>query len=174
MKQLNNNSEDGTLNLNRRFEMRKLIVMLPPLISVSIFICKLPMANAGDLSKHIGAIYSYGELPGFAFSNKKSRKAAPDYLQVLFIDGKYFLLAKEDGESHSVVVVDAASIPKGDVFIGRPMEDECVAEKFPKETIFVTGKWMNRKTEKGGFAGGYAHSISRAWRVNFEKKSSKL
>ena len=146
------------------------IIMILMFGLLDMFVGVLPIANAGEAAKYIGEVHPFGDLPGFAFSDKKNRMSAPVYLQVLFIEGKYFLLATENKEQHSLVIVDAVAIPKGQVFIGRPMEDECKAQKLPEETVFVTGKWVDRKSPTGGFAGGYAHPITKAWRVNFEKK----
>jgi hypothetical protein len=128
-----------------------------------------PAAYSDEASDYVGNIYSLGDLPGFAFRDNKNRTPDAEYLQVLFVEDKYFLLAQETGERH-VEVVDVITIPKGQVFIGRPVEDECRSKKRPDETIFVVGKWVSRSTPKRGFAGGYAKSISKAWRVNFSKK----
>lgn len=141
---------------------------------LGMFVGALPIANADEAEKYIGEIYSYGDFPGFAFSDKKNRIPDPEYLQVLFIEGKYFLLAKKNEELRSIVIVDAIAIPKGQVFIGIPFENECKANNYPNETIFVTGKWVNRKTPNGGFAGGYANPITKAWRVNFERKKLEV
>jgi len=141
---------------------------------LGMFVGSFSIANAGEAEKYIGKVYSFGDLPGFAFSDKKIRTPDSKFLQVLFMEGKYFLLAKENEAPHSIVVVDAVAIPQGQVFIGIPFENECKAKNHPNETIFVTGKWVNRKTPKGGFAGGYAQTITKAWRVNFEKKKLEV
>jgi hypothetical protein len=133
----------------------------------------LPVAYADEASEYIGDIYSFGDLPGFAFSDYKNRTPDAEYLQVLFIENRYFLLAQKTGERHSEVI-DAIAIPKGQVFIGRPHEGECHSKKHPNETIFVIGTWVNRSTPARGFAGGYAKTISKAWRVNFEKKKLEV
>jgi len=133
---------------------------------------------------------------GFAFTEKKvySRDseipvAQPEYLQGLlvkdrFANNKVFLLLEEHmlwtegsngfnekvGNVDWVLVRDAIDIPKEYQFIGKPIENECVAEKAPLETIFVIGKWVSRGSPRGRYVGGYAYPISKAWRVDFETK----
>jgi len=127
------------------------------------------LASAGNSESYIGKIYSRGELPGIAFSDKNARTSNPKYLQVFFVENSHFLLAK-DVDEQSSIVVDAKPIPHGQSFIGRPFEDECKSKALPNETIFVVGTWLNRKAPDGGFAGGYANPITKAWRVNFKHK----
>ena len=142
------------------------LILAMSLLGLSIDM--LPIATASETGKFIGKVYSFGSVPGFSFSDKK-RIINPEYLQILFINDKYFLLAKENKEQHAVVV-DAASIPKDQFFVGRPIEDECTSPMLPEEIIFVISKWVNRKLPTGEFDGGYAYSITKAWRVNFEDK----
>jgi hypothetical protein len=145
---------------------------------LGMFVGSLPTANAGEAAKYIGEIYSYAETPGFAFSDKKSREIGREYLLGLIISNSYghtiFLLTENARDkSKKGIVYDAIDIPKAQSLIGS-LEQECKAKKYPNETIFVTGKWVNRKTPKGGFAGGYAQPITKAWRVNFEKKKLEV
>lgn len=152
----------STLAAVARFALSMLSIFL-------MFAGGMTISNADEVEKYIGDVYSYGDFPGFAFTGKKNRAPDPEYFQVLLTEDRYFLLAKEVG-GRRVVVLDAAAIPDGQVFIGFPLENECESARFPEETIFVTGQWVNRKSATGGYSGGYANSITKAWRVDFDKK----
>jgi hypothetical protein len=121
-----------------------------------------------------------GGKGGFVFFEdeyRQTRSGQSFILEILHYkasQNSFFLIAEghrdQYGHSDWMLVLDAKDIPKGMQFIGYPHEDQCVAKEYPTDLIFVTGKWVNRKTKNGDYAGGYAQPIKKAWRVDFTAK----
>lgn len=77
----------------------------------------------------------------------------------------------QHGHPDWILVLDEKKFPKGVQFIGGYRDqDRCIAKEYPTDHVFVVGKWVNRKTKNGDYAGGYAHPIKKAWRVDFTAK----
>lgn len=163
-------------------------------LALLVFVCGVPFfANAGEVGRaesYIGkTIYTdseeYKKSGGFAFTDEKNRPlpsagqpaSQPKYLIAVLLNrpnNSVFLITEGHNDPYGHVewvrVHDAIDIPSRLRFIGSN-EEPCKAENYPLDTIFVIGKWANRKARNGdyagGYAGGYARSISRAWRVDF-------
>lgn len=155
---------------------------------VEMMVCALPMANAGEAANFIGkkrpAIV--GET-GYVIKEKKTRASASSNVISKKKDlaagiittklGLVFLLEEshtdENGNIDSWLVKDAIDIPKGMVISGGPIEDPCTAKSYPHDFILALGKWVDKKSKDGGYAGGYLHPITKAWRVDFDEQKLK-
>lgn len=162
------------------------------IFALTLLVCMygLPfVANAGEVGRaesYIGKkIYTdseeYKKSGGFAFTDEKNRPLPstgqparqPKYLIAVILNrpnNSVFLITEGHNDPYGrvewVLVHDAIDIPNGLRFIGSN-EEPCKAKNYPLDTIFVAGKWANRKAKNGDYAGGYARSISKAWRVDF-------
>jgi hypothetical protein len=147
-------------------EVKKLTLILGVL---GMVVGALPMANAGEAAGYIGKKI---------FVDKKNApkdiSGQPKYLigEIVHKQGHDIFLLAEGHRTNRIadwmLVHDAIDIPKGQQLIGAPIEDECIAENEPNDTVLVIGKWINHKSRNGGYAGGHAYPITKAWRVDFD------
>jgi hypothetical protein len=159
--------------------------LAPTLIAAFLMALASLAVNAGEANAFIGKRLSgdeanYKKLAGFSFTKRRDpplkASGKPKYLigEVGSIHGQeIFLLGESEagtGRGYEMLVTDAIDIPQGLTLMGTPIQDECVSKRYPDDYIFVIGKWANRKSKTGRYAGGYARSISKAWRVDFEEK----
>jgi hypothetical protein len=68
----------------------------------------------------------------------------------------------------TTVVKDGIDIPKGLDFAGWPIERPCISPQHPRELIVAVGKWVERDSKTGGYAGAYLAGIAKAWRFDFD------
>lgn len=156
----------------------------PIVLWIVVMACLVADANAGEAANLIGKTRRVNRDEfGWAITDervstamsRKSGTGSSGYLGLLveMNGGLVFLVAEPNWNAartgyDTALVKDAIDIPKGLDFAGWPIERPCISPQHPTELIIAVGKWVDRDSKKGGYAGAYLAGTVKAWRFDFD------